>query len=247
MSNVPAFWSGLPDAKAGAHYTHSERPLKAIRKIVVKGSVDVYFRRFNTPQLVVAGETQDAVDAIKTYFKGDKLIVENEGTSFQCGGVHFSTGKGAIHIGSFGEGVHININGQNIHISGNANRGGHGRAVVGVALPEIQAVKIKGSGDITLLDLKQAGIELEIEGSGDITAFGQVDSLEVSIAGSGDVDASELIANRGLLSIAGSGDIRAHLSQAVTARIAGSGDIVVRGNPPQRSKQIAGSGSVKFK
>lgn len=237
-SNVPAFWSGLPDAQAGANYTHSERPLKAIRKIVVKGSVDVYFRRFNTPQLVVAGETQEAVDAIKTYFKGDKLIIENEGTSFQCGN---------ISISGSGNFVHVNINGQNIHISGNANGSGHGRAVVGVALPEIPVVNIKGSGNIILLDLKQAGIELEIEGSGDITASGQVDSLEVSIAGSGDVDASDLIANRGHLSIAGSGDIRAYVSQAVTARVAGSGDIVVRGNPPQRRKQIAGSGSVKFK
>jgi len=241
MSNVPAFWSGVPDAQAGANYTHSDRPLKAIRKIVVKGSVDVYFRRFNTPQLVVAGETQEAVDAIKTFFKGDKLIIENEGSSFQCGGFSF----GNISIGSVNGSVHIN--GQNIHIIGSANGGGHGRAVVGIALPEIPAVNIKGSGNITLLDLKQVGIELQIEGSGDITASGQVDSLEVSIAGSGDVDASDLSANRGHLSIAGSGDIRAYVSQAVTARVAGSGDIVVRGNPPQRSKQIAGSGSVKFK
>lgn len=171
MSNVPAFGAGLPDAQAGVDYTHSERPLKAIRKIVVNGSVDVYFRRFNTPQLVVSGETQEAVDAINTYIKGDKLIIENEGFSGisvgGSGGVHFSTGKGVVHIGSFGEGVHININGQNIHINGNANSGGHGRAVVGTALPETPAVNIKRSGNITLLALKQAGIELEIEGSGD--------------------------------------------------------------------------------
>lgn len=238
MSNISTFWMDFPDAQPGVNYAHSERPMNAIRKIVVKGSVDVYFRRFNTPQLVVAGETQEAVEAIKTYFKGDKLIIENEGTSLQFGN---------ISISGSGNFVHVNINGQSIHINGNSNRGGHGRAVVGVALPEIPAVTIKGSGNITLLDLKQAGIELEIEGSGDITASGHVDSLEVSIAGSGDVDASDLIASRGHLSIAGSGDIRAHVSQAVNARVAGSGDIVVRGNPLQRSKQVAGSGSVKFK
>ena len=69
MSNVPAFWSALPDAQAGANYTHSERPLKAIRKIVVKGSMDVYFRRFNTPQLVVAGETQEAIEPLTTILR----------------------------------------------------------------------------------------------------------------------------------------------------------------------------------
>lgn len=125
MSNVPAFLSGLPDAQVGANYTHSERPLKTIRKIVVKGSVDVYFRRFNTPQLVVAGETQEAVDAIKTYFKGDELIIENEGTSIQCGGFSF----GNISIGGAGGGVHINVNGQNIHTNGNANQGKHDKLI----------------------------------------------------------------------------------------------------------------------
>lgn len=234
---IPALWDGFPKAQVGTGYKHNARPLNAIRKIVVKGSVDVYFRRFNTPQLLVAGETQEAVDAIKTTIKGDKLIIENEGNYISFGNISIGAGRG----------VHININGQSIHISGNTNHSAHGRAVVAVGLPEIAEVKIKGSGNITLMDLKQARIELEIEGSGDIFAFGQVGSLDVSIAGSGDVDSSDLIAKRGHLSIAGSGDIRAYVSDDVTAQVAGSGDIVVLGNPPQRSKQIAGSGTVKFK
>lgn len=62
-----------------------------------------------------------------------------------------------------------------------------GKVVVGIALLEAPAVKIKGSGDVTLLDLRQAGLDLEIDGSGDITAYGQVAHLEVEIAGSGDI------------------------------------------------------------
>ena len=241
---VPALFTALPSAKVGANYTHEERPIQGVRKVVVKGSVDVFFRRFGTPQLVVAGETQEAIDAIKTRIKGDKLIIENEGSNFQCNGVSF----GNISVGSVGgNGVHININGQSINIGGNVNGGNIGRAVVGVALPEIQAVNLKGSGDITLLDLQQAGIELEIEGSGDITAYGQVESLTVGVAGSGDVDCSDLTANRASLSVAGSGDIKAFVRQSVTAQVVGSGDILVRGNPAQRTKQVVGSGGVKFK
>lgn len=238
---VPALFTALPSAKVGANYTHEERPIQGIRKIVVKGSVDVFFRRFSTPQLVVAGETQEAIDAIKTRIKGDKLVIENEG----IGGIHvggsyaqYATGNNSIQIGS------ISIGPGGVHIGDTAI---HGRAVVGVALPEIQAVKLKGSGDITLLDLQQAGIELEIEGSGDITAYGQVESLTVVVAGSGDVDCSDLTANRASLSIAGSGDIEAFVRQSVTAQVVGSGDILVRGNPAQRTKQVVGSGDVKFK
>lgn len=103
-----------------------------------------------------------------------------------------------------------------------------GKVVVGVALPEAPAVKIKGSGDVTLLDLRQAG-------------------LEVEIAGSGDVDASELIADRASLSVAGSGDIEAFIRSEVRARVAGPGDILVRGNPPYRDHSVAGSGKIKFR
>lgn len=83
-----------------------------------------------------------------------------------------------------------------------------GKAVVGIAPPEAPAIKIKGGGDVTLLDLRQAGLEFEIEGSG---------------------------------------DIEAHVRSDVYARVAGSGDIVVHGNPPHRDHGVAGSGKITFR
>lgn len=67
------------------------------------------------------------------------------------------------------------------------------------------------------------------------------------MAGSGDVDASELVAMSAELSVAGSGDIDAYVTQSVKARVAGCGEIVVRGNPPIRDHSVAGSGDIKFK
>lgn len=252
------FWSTLPDAQVAASYKHSERPIKAVSKIIIKGSTNVYFRSLNTPHLIVSGVTQDVVNRVKTNLVGDKLIIETEPFYFQSskvtGGIfrRIFGGISSSNISVSGNGIVItvnntgNINGQTIY-TGNISTGSEGHAVVGIALPEIPIVNIKGSGNITLLDLKQAGIVLEIEGSGDINASGEVDSLTVKIAGSGDVDATDLIVNQGNLSIAGSGDIRAHVKQSVTAQIAGSGDIVVRGHPVQKSQKITGSGSVKFK
>ena len=228
------------------HYVKEERPLQPIRKIIVKGAVDVVFRRFDKSQLIVAGETTEAVENVKTYFKGDKLVIEQEGLggmTINFGGngsqMHFYGSVGNVAMGD----IHI-VNGKTVGVRASV---GHGRAIVGIALPEAPSIGIKGSGDVTLLDLKQAGLELEIQGSGDITAFGQVGHLDVEIAGSGDVDASELIADKASLSIAGSGDIEAFVRSTVDARVAGSGDIVVRGNPPMRDSRVAGSGKVKFR
>lgn len=222
-----------------ANYEKEERPIRPVRKIVVKGAVDVVFFRSSSAHLVVAGESQEDIRNIKTRFEGDKLVIEQEG----------------ISISGYGGNIHISGNG-NIFAGGTINVGGRyggvtmhskGRSIVGIALPEAPSVRIKGSGDVTLYDLQQAVLDLGVQGSGDITAFGRVNLLDAEVAGSGDVDASELVAKSAKLMVAGSGDIDAYVSDSVKARVAGSGDIVIRGNPPIRDHSVAGSGDIKFK
>ncbi|CAI9898924.1 DUF2807 domain-containing protein [Pseudomonas aeruginosa] len=224
-----------------ANYKKNERPMRSVSKIMVNGAVDVVFFRAAAAHLVVAGENQDAIDSIKTYFDGNKLVIEQEGVSISCAGgsIHVS-GSGNIVIGGTGGRFSVSGRGNSISI-------GSRRAIVGIALPEAPCIRIKGSGDVTLYDLRQSVLDVVVQGSGDITAFGQVEHLEAEVAGSGDVDASELVAMSAALSVAGSGDIDAYVTQSVKARVAGSGDIVVRGNPPIRDHSVAGSGDIKFK
>lgn len=232
-----------------ADYVKQERQMRSVKKIVVKGAVDVVFFRAPTAHLVVAGMTQDTINSITTTFVGDKLVIEQAGVSINTAGGNISVSGsgnivagGSIHIGGRRGGVNMQFNGSvgSVVI-------GQGRGIVGIALPEAPRVRIKGSGDVTLYDLKQAELRLEIKGSGDITAFGQVGHLDADIAGSGDVDTSKLLATSAQLSVAGSGDIDAFVTQSVEAHVAGSGNIAVHGNPPVRSHSVAGSGDVKFK
>jgi hypothetical protein len=220
-----------------------------VSKVVVKGAVDVVFFRAPAAHLVVAGENQEAIRSIKTRFDGNKLVIEQEGVSISGAGgsIHVSgsgniVAGGTIYVGGRRGGINMQFNGP---VGGVVI--GQGRCIVGIALPESPSIRIKGSGDVTLYDLKQSLLDVGIQGSGDITAFGQVDHLDAEVAGSGDVDASELVAMSAELSVAGSGDIDAHVTQSVKARVAGSGDIVVRGNPPIRDHSVAGSGDIKFK
>ena len=236
LSDMPSTGTGWDRLEAAFK---EERPLQPIRKIVVKGSVDMVFRRADTPTLVVAGETADAVTSVRTAYKGDKLVIEREGVSIRFGSSHmtFHGTVGSVVLGDI-------VNGKP---TGPAISLHQPRAVVGIALPEFPAIKIKGSGDVTLLDLQQDALDLEIPGSGDITASGHVARLHVQVVGSGDVDASALIAESADLSAAGSGDIDAFVRTEVRARVAGSGDIVVRGNPLRWDDHVAGSGTIKFR
>lgn len=234
--HLPSGYEGQMDILQ--HHVKEERPIQTVRKIVVRGSVDVVFQRSDKPMLTVAGETPEAVASVKTRFNGGKLVVEREGMTISMADGHNvviqGSTSGVVVIGNIaiGEPIGVNIR--------------QGKAVVFVALPEAPSIKIQGSGDVTMRDLRQAGLELEIEGSGNINAYGQVADLEVDIAGSGDVDASELIADRARLAVAGSGSIEALIRTEVRARVVGSGDILVRGNPPHRDHSVAGSGEIKF-
>lgn len=227
--------------KQAEGYEKEERPMRSVRKIVVKGSVDVVFFRAPNARLVVAGENQDAIRSVQTRFDGDKLVIEQQGVSINVSG-------GSINVSGSGN-VVITGSGGRFSISGRGNSISVGSlsAMVGIALPEAPSIRIKGSSDVTLYDLRQPALNLGIQGSGDIEAFGQVDHLDVQVDGSGDVDVSELVAVSAELSISGSGDIDAHVTRSVKARVAGSGDIVVRGNPPIRDHSVAGSGHIKFK
>ncbi|KPY49810.1 hypothetical protein ALO48_200169 [Pseudomonas syringae pv. rhaphiolepidis] len=64
-----------------ANYEKGERPIRPVRKIVVKGAVDVVFFRSPSAHLVVAGENQEAIRSIETRLEGDKLVIEQEGVS----------------------------------------------------------------------------------------------------------------------------------------------------------------------
>lgn len=129
-----------------ANYEKEERPIRSVRKIVVKGAVDVVFFRPPSAHLVVAGENQEALGSIKTKLEGDKLVIEQDGVSI-------SGGSANIHVSGTG----------NIFVGGTINVGGRqggitmqfkGRCIVGVAMPEAPSIR-KGSGDVTLYDLNR--------------------------------------------------------------------------------------------
>ncbi|MAG64993.1 MAG: DUF2807 domain-containing protein [Pseudomonadales bacterium] len=230
-------------------YAKEERQMRPVSKIAVKGSVEVVFFSAPVAHLVVAGESQEAINSVKTRFDGNKLVIEQEGVSISRGNgnIHVSgsgniVAGGSIYVGGRRGGVQMQFNGP----VGNVVVGG-GHCVVGIALPEAPSFRLKGSGDITLYDIKQAVLDVGVNGSGDITPYGQVEHLQAQVFGSGDVDASDLTASSAALTVNGSGDIEAYVTQDVKARVAGSGDIVVRGNPASRDHRVSGSGDIKFK
>lgn len=113
-----------------------------------------------------------------------------------------------------------------------------------VHLPKLTALRLDGSGDVTIKGVNGGELAVQIVGSGDIAIAGKGPRLTAIIEGSGDVDARELQVGTAQVRIDGSGDVHVRASESLDAVVNGSGDVVYRGKPGSVRQQINGSGSV---
>ncbi len=104
-------------------------------------------------------------------------------------------------------------------------------------------VNLDGSGDISL-NVKTNKIQADVNGSGDIDLKGTTVDFTGNVNGSGDLNSKKLITQNSILSVNGSGDIESTTTNKVDALVVGSGDILVFGNPINETKMIKGSGDI---
>ena len=132
-----------------------------------------------------------------------------------------------------------------------------------ITLPDIQYLKISGSGEIVSEDfLVTDDLELYISGSGDIDLGveaddidskisgsgrirleGVADDTKFEVSGSGDYETFGLECSTSYLEIRGSGDAEVTVLNELDVRITGSGDVFYKGTPAL-NVQITGSGDV---
>jgi hypothetical protein len=105
------------------------------------------------------------------------------------------------------------------------------------------SISLNGSGDIAL-EVNARNAEARITGSGDLKVKGKTTNFKASVAGSGDLTANDFRSENTEVHVNGSGDASVHASSAVVARVAGSGDIRIAGNPGKEDSKVAGSGDI---
>lgn len=141
----------------------------------------------------------------------------------------------------------------------------HSSIKIYITVPNMNSVKLSGSGDIycegtfTGNDKVEVGIsgsgdlrfkttarslDASISGSGDIELEGSTQDLSISVSGSGGVDAKELRSSNCDIRISGSGDAKVHATEMLNVRVSGSGDVYYKGTPRVNSR-ISGSGDLE--
>lgn len=102
---------------------------------------------------------------------------------------------------------------------------------------------LSGSGKIAL-NVEAKNMDIAMSGSGQITLKGKTDTLESNLSGSGNVQAFELSAVTANANLSGSGNCEVSCSDAIVARVSGSGRIHYKGNPVKEDTKVAGSGKI---
>lgn len=141
--------------------------------------------------------------------------------------------------------IETEVRGKTLKIGSRENYRSRHACKIEITVPELERVYLRGSGDVLVERLDAEIFEFKLSGSGSLVAEGSTDELELRLSGSGDIDTRDLIAQEAFVSISGSGDIRVCAEESFDGSVSGSGDIAIYGNPPDFSKSVSGSGSIR--
>lgn len=104
---------------------------------------------------------------------------------------------------------------------------------------------ISGSGDIEMVDLVATELDANISGSGNIQIItGVVPKEKLKISGSGDMQLANVLAKDVATTTSGSGNISVNASEHLNVTISGSGNVYYKGQPVI-NLSVSGSGKLR--
>ena len=120
---------------------------------------------------------------------------------------------------------------------------GSGNVECGSFSPERMYVNISGSGNVAG-DFDTGELDAVVSGSGNLDLAGFATNTSFTVSGSGNINAQQMQQQYCTAHISGSGSIVTFASKTLNADISGSGNVLYLGNPAV-SSHISGSGIVK--
>lgn len=108
----------------------------------------------------------------------------------------------------------------------------------------IDKVTLNGSQSIVIKNLVRNDFGLIIDGSGEFSAEGKVEYLDMLLNGSAEVDLSGLHTINSKVTLNGAGSVQVNAVSTLNAEVNGAGTITYIGSPLTLNKQVNGSGTI---
>ncbi|MFN3668923.1 MAG: GIN domain-containing protein [Brevundimonas sp.] len=114
-----------------------------------------------------------------------------------------------------------------------------------VTAPAVTRFDTASNGRLVIEDYQQPRMELVLNGSGDVRAWGETDALAVTLNGSGDVDLDRLVVTDARVEVNGRGDVEVGPTGRADIEVSGRGDVTLTRTPEQLVQSVTGWGEVE--
>lgn len=116
--------------------------------------------------------------------------------------------------------------------------------VAKVEAPNVTLVEGSGAADLTVSNVDNEELALELSGAGKMKAVGKTGKLRVRVSGAGSADAQKMAADDIVVDVSGAATVEVGSPKTLAVEISGAGSVRYSGDPAIE-KQISGAGSVE--
>jgi len=121
---------------------------------------------------------------------------------------------------------------------------GAGRLTIVMTAPGVKRFELHGRNKLVITGFKQDRLAIDMTGSAEVTAEGEVKDLDLEISGSGEADMGRLVTENARVDIAGSGEATVAPRGNADLDISGSGEITLLSRPARLRSNATGSGRI---
>lgn len=116
-----------------------------------------------------------------------------------------------------------------------------------IAAPDIDDLNVSGAANVTVSDIKNAGLSIDASGASKVTVNGETEKLTVDVSGAMRVDAVDLAAVNATVGASGASQVTVNVSGDLRTSASGASRITYAGSPKNVTKKTSGASSVSPK
>lgn len=101
--------------------------------------------------------------------------------------------------------------------------------IVRIRMPELDSLELDGAAEATVVDVRAARLEIDLEDAAECTVQGQVEDLDLDASQAADADLSQLAVRRARVRASDAAEVRVSASETLEIEADGSADVTHSG------------------
>jgi Putative auto-transporter adhesin, head GIN domain len=141
--------------------------------------------------------------------------------------------------------IETEVDGDNLEISTNKRISSKNPLIVKIGAPNIDDIDASGAAKISISNLNNDVLKIDLSGATTLTAAGITKNLEIDLSGASRVDAANLKAENVTVESSGASKADVFASNLLDADLSGASGVTYSGSPKDLIKKVSGASCIK--